>query len=325
MEPDRGARGAARFSSPAADTGFAGRADHARRARQPGAIFFFKRCSRSNSTVERRARRGAGGVSLAPRTRSSATAWRIWIRRASGSSRTDLGRGVAAEGRRRTGGRFRRAGGAGTTGSAIRGSATSLGLAAVSLRPVDAARRSRLGVGAVEDRVFKPGDVYWLRGAGSGMGTAAPGEQWDPLDLVNPLPQQFLGVNTTYAAWRAECGGRSTPRGSRTRPKDPLKEAEFLTALPSPPCSRRSSTRASADATRRRASQAGCGGRTADTGARAPERPRLVAPPSAPAPMVDSDTGRRRTPPPDPEVVAVPVPVPRESSSSLRRGATSEA
>src|SRR3954453_22403688 len=37
--------------------------------------------------------------------------------------------------------------------------------------------------------VFKPGDVYWVRGAKyAGWGPLAPGEQWDPSDAVNAIP-----------------------------------------------------------------------------------------------------------------------------------------
>ena len=45
--------------------------------------------------------------------------------------------------------------------------------------------------------IFKPGEVYWLRGKNFiGWGPLAPGEQWDPADPVNALPQQFLHVRT---------------------------------------------------------------------------------------------------------------------------------
>jgi len=159
--------------------------------------------------------------------------------------------------------------------------------------------------------IFKPGDAYFVRGAGLvGWGPLAPGEQWDPLDLVNPLPQQFLNANTTYAAWRANAAFID-PGGFTARPKDPLKELEFLSALPSPPFSA-----AKLDAVRPPVNAATLRvrpvveGVTADTGPRPPERPQLMAPP-APAPVVIvTQAAPAPQPPPDPEVIAVPVPVP---------------
>ncbi|MGH9718668.1 MAG: DUF6600 domain-containing protein, partial [Bryobacteraceae bacterium] len=66
--------------------------------------------------------------------------------------------------------------------------------------------------------VFKPGDVYWLRGAGfAGWGPLAPDEVWN---ATGP-PQLFVNAHTTYAKF---AGGASEidPRGFTARPKDPL-------------------------------------------------------------------------------------------------------
>ena len=82
--------------------------------------------------------------------------------------------------------------------------------------------------------VFKPGDVYWLRGAGAaGWGPLAPGEQWIPESPAAPLPQQFLDANTTYAAFQQDAAAID-PAGFTARPKEPLRTMAFAAALPSP-------------------------------------------------------------------------------------------
>ena len=83
-------------------------------------------------------------------------------------------------------------------------------------------------------QVFKPGEVYWLRGANFvGWGPLAPGEPYPPQPDAVP-PRQFLDAYTTYAAFTA---GASVidPAGFTARPKEPLKMAAFCAALPSPP------------------------------------------------------------------------------------------
>ncbi|HEV2444465.1 MAG TPA: FecR family protein [Candidatus Sulfopaludibacter sp.] len=79
-------------------------------------------------------------------------------------------------------------------------------------------------------QVFKPGEVYWLVGAKwVGWGALAPGEQWTPPDQ----PDQFLNVNTTYAAFAADARAID-PAGFTARPKEPLAAGAFAVALPSP-------------------------------------------------------------------------------------------
>lgn len=83
-------------------------------------------------------------------------------------------------------------------------------------------------------QVFKPGEVYWLRGTRFvGWGPLAPGEPYSPQPDGAP-PQQFLDAFTTYAAFTA---GASIidPAGFTARPKEPLKTAVFCAAVPSPP------------------------------------------------------------------------------------------
>jgi hypothetical protein len=88
---------------------------------------------------------------------------------------------------------------------------------------------------------FKPGDVYWLYNAKlAGWGPLGPGEDWAP----PAAPQQFLNVNTTYAAFHQDARAID-PLGFQNRPKDPLSVAFFALALPSPafPASRLEATR----------------------------------------------------------------------------------
>jgi hypothetical protein len=89
--------------------------------------------------------------------------------------------------------------------------------------------------------VFKPGDVYWLYNAKlAGWGPLGPGEDWQP----PAAPEQFLNVNTTYAAFKQDARAID-PAGFQSRPKDPLSVAFFALALPSPafPASRLEATR----------------------------------------------------------------------------------
>jgi hypothetical protein len=175
--------------------------------------------------------------------------------------------------------------------------------------------------------IFKPGEVYWLRGKNFiGWGPLAPGEQWDPADPVNALPQQFLHVNTTYAQWRANAavidpaGFTGGPRGAdfaastganasvKIRP-EALKGVEFFTALPSPPflAAKLDAVRPLVNAATLRVKPV-VDGVTIETAARAPARPQPAGP--APAPTVVVVTQPATQPPPDPEIVEVPVPVP---------------
>jgi hypothetical protein len=78
--------------------------------------------------------------------------------------------------------------------------------------------------------VFKPGDVYWLRGAKlAGWGPLAPGETWTP----GAAPRQFLNVHTTWAEWQQDARVID-PAGFTARPREPLGAAAFALALPSP-------------------------------------------------------------------------------------------
>ena len=79
--------------------------------------------------------------------------------------------------------------------------------------------------------VFKPGDVYWLWNAKlAGWGPLAPGENW----VISQAPEQFLNANTTYAKFQWD-QYVIDPAGFQDRPKEPLGDAVFALALPSPP------------------------------------------------------------------------------------------
>ena len=78
--------------------------------------------------------------------------------------------------------------------------------------------------------VFKPGEVYWMRGTKmAAWGPLAPGEDWN---LAAP-PLQYLNVNTTFASFQQDAVVVD-PVGFTGRPKDPLTAAPFVLALPSP-------------------------------------------------------------------------------------------
>jgi hypothetical protein len=82
--------------------------------------------------------------------------------------------------------------------------------------------------------VFKPGEVYWMRGAElAGWGPLAPGETWPPSGPEGTQPQQYLNAYTTYAAFPQDAR-TIDPAGFTARPKDPLAAAAFTAALPSP-------------------------------------------------------------------------------------------
>jgi hypothetical protein len=152
--------------------------------------------------------------------------------------------------------------------------------------------------------VFKPGEVYWLKGARlAGWGPLAPGERWNPADPANPQPQQFANANTTYAAFELDAA-EIDPAGFTARPLEPLKAAAFALALPSPsfPAARLDATRPvlRAGSTRIRPVLPGV---TFQDPAERPEEPPITQPP----PITVQQTPEEQ---PTPDVVAVPVPVP---------------
>ena len=81
-------------------------------------------------------------------------------------------------------------------------------------------------------RVFRPGEVYWLRGASlAGWGPLAPGEVWNGVTA----PTLYLKANTTFARYIQSADLREIdPMDFGEAPKDPLAVAKFLDQLPSP-------------------------------------------------------------------------------------------
>jgi hypothetical protein len=146
---------------------------------------------------------------------------------------------------------------------------------------------------------FKPGDVYWLRGARmAGWGPLAPGEDW----RAGGLPQLYLAATTSWADF-AQDARVIDPEGFTARPKDPLTVAAFAMALPSPAflASRLEATRPPlrTGVTRILPMISGVTYEDAGTLAQAPPPP-IQDPPVAAAPP----------PPPPPVIVAMPPPEP---------------
>jgi hypothetical protein len=81
-------------------------------------------------------------------------------------------------------------------------------------------------------RVFRPGDVYWMRGAGFvGWGPLAPRESWSGVGT----PALYLKTSTTFARYAPSPETREIDPGSLAGPpNDPLAVASFLETLPSP-------------------------------------------------------------------------------------------
>jgi hypothetical protein len=152
--------------------------------------------------------------------------------------------------------------------------------------------------------VFKPGDVYWLRGAKLvGWGPLAPGEVWNPADPNLGTPQQFLNANTTYADFQPDAPVID-PASFTARPKDPLAVAAFLLALPSPAflAARLEALRPELRAGSTRVTPALDGVTFQKTNT----RPIIVINPTPPPPVVVIT----EAPPAPPETVDVPYPVP---------------
>jgi hypothetical protein len=158
-------------------------------------------------------------------------------------------------------------------------------------------------------RVFKPGEVYWLRGVKFvGWGPLAPGEPYPP--QPDSVPQQFFDAYTTYAAIAAEASVID-PAGFTARPKEPLKLAAFAAALPSPPleAARLDARRPvlAAGSTRVQPLLAGVGYQGAN------EDPRVVTyvPPAQPVPVETPAPAIAGNPPEQPDDAgATPVPYP---------------
>jgi len=151
---------------------------------------------------------------------------------------------------------------------------------------------------APKSAVFKPGDVYWLRGAKvAGWGPLAAGEDWTP----GGVPLLYLSASTTWAGFAADVRAID-PAGFTARPKEPLEVASFVPALPSPAflAARLEATRPPLRTGATRILPMISGVTYEDTVAHAPPPPAPVTLP--PDPPVSA------APPPPPIIVSVPPP-----------------
>jgi FecR protein len=142
--------------------------------------------------------------------------------------------------------------------------------------------------------VFKPGEVFWMRGARfAAWGPLAPSEDWNPPSV----PAQFAGANVTFASFIPETP-KIDPAGFKDPPKEPLKAATFVAALPSPafPASRLDALRPLVSVNGLRVMPEGSSQPSASID-RAPQPTVIVTPPAS-------------APETSPEQVEVPVPVP---------------
>ncbi len=145
------------------------------------------------------------------------------------------------------------------------------------------------------DTVFKPGDVFWMHGAHiAAWGPLAPGEEWNPANQ----PAQYAAATLTFAAFLPDAP-KIDPAGFADPPKEPLKAATFVAALPSPafPASRLDALRPLVAVNALRVTPLPVQSEPEPeriSAARAPRPTVIVTPPSAPAEVQ----------------VPVPVPVP---------------
>jgi hypothetical protein len=154
--------------------------------------------------------------------------------------------------------------------------------------------------------VFKPGEVFWMRGNRlAGWGPLAPGEQWTP----SAQPQQFANTNITWAAFQQEAAVID-PAGFTARPAEPLLAAAFAYAMPSPTfiASRLDAVRPTLRVGSTRVVPV-IPGVTFQTDASLETTQTQLPPPPAQEPPPPVFTGPPPEPPPPPVDVIYPVPV----------------
>ncbi len=82
--------------------------------------------------------------------------------------------------------------------------------------------------------VFKPGEVYWLRGTNlAGWGPLAPGELWTSATPGIPQPRNFAAGITSFAALQQDMLVID-PKGFAAPSPEQLQAAVYTRALPSP-------------------------------------------------------------------------------------------
>ena len=161
--------------------------------------------------------------------------------------------------------------------------------------------------------VFKPGEVYWLRGANmAGWGPLAPGEPWTSATPGAAPPRYFTAGITSFAAFQQDVR-LIDPTGFAAPSPEQLQAAVYARALPSPAfvAARLDATRPILKVGRTRIDPF-VPGVTLTDAPPAPD-PAMTSPPDDPQPPgnVAADAPPAITPPPDGvypvPVVALPV------------------
>jgi hypothetical protein len=161
--------------------------------------------------------------------------------------------------------------------------------------------------------VFKPGEVYWLRGANmAGWGPLAPGELWTPATPGVPPPRYFAGGITRFAALQQDARVIDS-KGFAAPSAEQLQAAVYVRALPSPAfiAARLDATRPALKVGRTRIDPIVPGVTLTD--APLPADPAMTSPPDDPQPPGDvaADAPPALAPPADGvypvPVVAIPV------------------
>ena len=158
--------------------------------------------------------------------------------------------------------------------------------------------------------IFKPGDAYWVRGAGvSGMGAARAGRAMGSVGSGQSAPAAISECQHDLCRMAGQCGvdrsGGLHSAAEGSAEGSGVSVGDALAAV----CRGEARCRASAGECGDAAGQAGCGRGDGGHG-RARARAAAVGGAARAAPRRDHHAGAAPQPPPDPEVIAVPVPVP---------------
>src|ERR1017187_6685693 len=155
--------------------------------------------------------------------------------------------------------------------------------------------------------MFKPGEVYWLRGANmAGWGPLAPGELWTSATPGVPPPRYFVAGIATFAAFQQDVRVID-PKGFAAPGTEQLQAAVYARALPSPAfiAARLDATRPILKVGRTRIDPIVPGVTLTDT---PPPDPAMTNPPDDPHPPAGTAADAPPALPPPPDGV-YPVPV----------------
>src|ERR1017187_1621027 len=154
--------------------------------------------------------------------------------------------------------------------------------------------------------VFKPGEVYWLRGANmAGWGPLAPGELWTSANPGATPPRYFVAGITSFAAFQQDVRVID-PKGFAAPSPEQLQAAVYARALPSPAfiAARLDATRPILKVGRTRIDPIVPGVTLTDT---PPPDPAMTSPPADPLPPDNVAADAPPTIPPPDGVYPVPV------------------